>query len=73
MKNNILSDDKENIFKNEWSSEKHALNYLNKANEIPHRSEGEYVLFYHIPNCTIPISINIKTTFFLLFIFDKCL
>jgi tRNA (cmo5U34)-methyltransferase len=48
MKNHILKNDGENVSKNEWSSEQHTLNYLKKANEIPHRSDGENVLFYLI-------------------------
>ncbi|MER5174654.1 MAG: class I SAM-dependent methyltransferase [Candidatus Nitrosocosmicus sp.] len=49
MKNDIFNDKKNNS-KTEWSSEEHALTYLKKADKIPHRSEGENVLFDHIPN-----------------------
>ncbi|MDQ6724010.1 MAG: class I SAM-dependent methyltransferase [Thermoproteota archaeon] len=41
---------KKNISKTEWSSEEHSLAYLKKADQIPHRSEGENVLFDHISN-----------------------
>lgn len=34
---------------NEWISEQHATEYLSRANDIPHRKEGESVLFDHIP------------------------
>ncbi len=47
---NDFSNDNKNNSKTEWSSEEHALAYLKKADEIPHRSEGEDVLFDHIPN-----------------------
>ena len=47
---NDFSNDNKNNSKTEWSSEEHALAYLKKADEIPHRSEGENVLFDHIPN-----------------------
>ena len=32
------------LSKNEWSDSQHVLNYLNAANSIPHRKEGEVVL-----------------------------
>ena len=35
--------------KEEWSTVEHALAYLNKADNIPHRTEGEAVLLDHIP------------------------
>ena len=34
--------------KKEWSDVQHALAYLNVANTLPHRTEGEAVLFEHI-------------------------
>lgn len=37
---------------NLWSSTDHALNYLAKADTIPHRTEGESVLLDHIPQTT---------------------
>ena len=35
--------------KKEWSDSQHVLNYLNAADTIPHRSEGESVLLDNIP------------------------
>lgn len=35
--------------KEEWSGVQHAKAYLNIADDIPHRSEGEAVLLEHIP------------------------
>jgi tRNA (cmo5U34)-methyltransferase len=35
--------------KKEWSDSQHVLNYLNAADTIPHRSEGESVLLANIP------------------------
>jgi len=35
--------------KEEWSSVQHALAYLNVADNLPHRTEGEAVLIDHIP------------------------
>jgi tRNA (cmo5U34)-methyltransferase len=35
--------------KEEWSTVEHALAYLNKADNIPHRTEGEAVLLDHVP------------------------
>ena len=32
------------LSKKEWSDSQHVLNYLNSANSIPHRKEGEAVL-----------------------------
>lgn len=52
---NDFSNDTKNNSKTEWSSEEHALAYLKKADEIPHRSEGENVLFDHIPNEVIRV------------------
>jgi tRNA (cmo5U34)-methyltransferase len=34
---------------NLWASAEHALNYLSKADTIPHRTEGEGVLLQHVP------------------------
>ena len=34
--------------KEEWSSVQHALAYLNVANNLPHRTEGEVVLLDHV-------------------------
>ena len=36
----------------EWSSPQTALTYLNLADTIPHRSEGESVLIDHLPEDT---------------------
>ena len=36
----------------EWSSPQTALAYLNVADTIPHRSEGESVLIEHLPEDT---------------------
>ena len=36
----------------EWSSPENALAYLNVADTIPHRSEGESVLIEHLPEDT---------------------
>ena len=33
----------------EWSDAQNALAYLNVADNLPHRTEGEAVLFDHIP------------------------
>ena len=33
----------------EWSSAQNALAYLNLADNLPHRSEGESVLIDHLP------------------------
>lgn len=35
--------------KREWQSAQHALEYLSKADKIPHRTEGESVLLEEIP------------------------
>jgi len=34
---------------NEWTSIQHALAYLQRADSIPHRTEGERVLLDHVP------------------------
>lgn len=34
---------------NLWTSAEHALRYLEKADQMPHRTEGEAVLLEHIP------------------------
>src|SRR2546422_591279 len=34
---------------NEWLTKERVLEYLTKANNIPHRAEGESVLLDHIP------------------------
>ena len=36
----------------EWSAPQTALAYLNVANDLPHRSEGESVLIDHLPENT---------------------
>ena len=36
----------------EWSSPQTALAYLNVADNLPHRSEGESVLLDHLPENT---------------------
>jgi tRNA (cmo5U34)-methyltransferase len=33
----------------EWSNVEHALAYINKADNIPHRTEGEAVLLDYVP------------------------
>lgn len=35
---------------NEWRSQQHAMAYLDRADRIPHRSEGEGVLLDFVPN-----------------------
>lgn len=37
---------------NEWTKAEHVLNYLGRANSIPHRAEGEAVLLDEIPPST---------------------
>lgn len=34
---------------NQWTSAEHALAYLQRADQIPHRTEGEGVLLDHVP------------------------
>jgi tRNA (cmo5U34)-methyltransferase len=34
---------------NQWSNVEHALDYLQRADQIPHRTEGEAVLLEHVP------------------------
>jgi len=34
---------------NKWASADHALTYLSRADQIPHRTEGEAVLLDHVP------------------------
>jgi tRNA (cmo5U34)-methyltransferase len=34
---------------NLWTSSEHALQYLGKADKIPHRTEGEAVLLAQVP------------------------
>lgn len=34
---------------NQWTTAEHALSYLAKADQIPHRTEGEAVLLEHVP------------------------
>jgi tRNA (cmo5U34)-methyltransferase len=34
---------------NQWSNIEHALDYLQRADQIPHRTEGEAVLLEHVP------------------------
>ncbi|HYP42486.1 MAG TPA: methyltransferase domain-containing protein, partial [Candidatus Nitrosocosmicus sp.] len=41
--------------KDEWSSERHSLGFLKKADKMPHRSVGENVLFDHIPKGAIRV------------------
>ena len=38
--------------KNEWSTTQHALAYLNVADNLPHRTEGESVLLDHVTKDT---------------------
>lgn len=35
--------------RDEWSTPKHALEYLERAGSVPHRAEGEAVLLEHVP------------------------
>lgn len=35
---------------NEWAQVEHALGYLARADQIPHRAEGESVLLDHVPH-----------------------
>jgi len=35
-----------------WTSASHALDYLSRADQIPHRTEGEAVLLDHVPRST---------------------
>jgi len=41
--------------KDEWSSEQHARAFLKKSNNMPHRLEGQEVLFDHISNEAIRV------------------
>ena len=41
--------------KDEWTSERHSLGFLKKADIMPHRSEGENTLFDHIPKGAIRV------------------
>lgn len=34
---------------NQWTSAEHALDYLSRADQLPHRTEGEGVLLAHVP------------------------
>jgi methylase of polypeptide subunit release factors len=34
---------------NQWTTAEHALSYLAKADQIPHRTEGEAVLLEYVP------------------------
>lgn len=34
---------------NKWTERDHVLSYLNMADGIPHRTEGERVLLDHVP------------------------
>ncbi len=54
MNSNSISNPKVNS-KDEWSSEQHSLGFLKKADKMPHRSEGENVLFDHIPKGAIRV------------------
>jgi tRNA (cmo5U34)-methyltransferase len=38
--------------KNEWSTTQHTLAYLNVADNLPHRTEGESVLLDHVTKDT---------------------
>jgi len=44
--------------KKEWSDSEHVLNYLNAADNIPHRKEGESVLLDIISTTTTTIDVN---------------
>lgn len=37
---------------NQWTTAEHALDYLARADQIPHRTEGEAVLLAHVPKTT---------------------
>ncbi len=41
--------------KDEWSSERHSLGFLKKADKMPYRSEGENMLFDYIPKGAIRV------------------
>jgi tRNA (cmo5U34)-methyltransferase len=40
---------------NQWTTAEHALSYLAKADQIPHRTEGEAVLLEYVPKDAIRI------------------
>jgi tRNA (cmo5U34)-methyltransferase len=46
---NTVNESKSIGSKDEWSTVEHALAYLNKTDNIPHRTEGEAVLLDHVP------------------------
>ena len=46
---NKLNYNRSNSSKKEWSSFRHSMAYLDIADDIPHRTEGEAVLLEHIP------------------------
>jgi tRNA (cmo5U34)-methyltransferase len=54
MNSNSISNPKINS-KDEWSSEQHSLGFLEKADKIPHRAEGENTLFDHVPKGAIRV------------------
>jgi tRNA (cmo5U34)-methyltransferase len=37
---------------NQWATANHALDYLARADQIPHRTDGEAVLLAHVPQST---------------------
>ena len=49
---------------NEWLTKERVLEYLSKANNIPHRTEGESVLLENIPYDLDPNLISVVIQLF---------